>query len=178
MSQDLAGILQVQRWLSGPAGLFISIFLSRYLIFVLAGLVAVLGYLPGRAKFRAFAYEAGWSSSLAFILAYVIGRVVGRERPFLASPLVEQRIPMPLTTHAFPSAHSAIAFSVAMSLALAHPLLGVAAFFLAVLVAIGRVAAGVHYPSDVIAGAILGVLSALCIHWYRLKMLPKIMRRS
>jgi len=148
-------------------------FLSRYLIFILGGFVTIVGYLSGRKKFRASAYEAGWSALISFFLAYGLGKLVGRQRPFFVSSLVEQRIPMPLTTHSFPSAHAAVAFSMAMSLALAHPALGAVAFVLALLVALGRVAAGVHYPSDVIAGAVLGIFSAFCIHWYRLKMLSK-----
>jgi len=153
MAQDLAGVLQVQQWLSGPFGVFVSVFLSRYLIFILGGFVTIVGYLSGRKKFRASAYEAGWSALISFFLAYGLGKLVGRQRPFFVSSLVEQRIPMPLTTHSFPSAHAAVAFSMAMSLALAHPALGAVAFVLALLVALGRVAAGVHYPSDVIAGA-------------------------
>jgi len=61
----------------------------------------------------------------------------------------------------FPSGHATIAFAMALSVTLQYPGLGVLLLIGGVLVAAGRVYAGVHYPSDVIAGAVLGCGSAL-----------------
>ncbi|MCX5853928.1 MAG: phosphatase PAP2 family protein [Deltaproteobacteria bacterium] len=37
---------------------------------------------------------------------------------------------------------------------------------MAVLVAIGRIGAGLHYPSDTVAGALLGIASGIAAHWF------------
>lgn len=64
--------------------------------------------------------------------------------------------------HSFPSGHAARAFLIAvLGSALAPPWLAIALWVWAPLVALARVAMGVHYLSDVIAGAILGIIVAL-----------------
>lgn len=63
--------------------------------------------------------------------------------------------------HSFPSGHAARAFLIAViASALAPTWLGILLWIWAPLVALARVAMGVHYLSDVLAGAILGVLIA------------------
>ena len=63
--------------------------------------------------------------------------------------------------HSFPSGHAARAFLIAfVGSALGPPWLGVALWIWAPLVALARVAMGVHYVSDVVAGALFGVLVA------------------
>ena len=64
--------------------------------------------------------------------------------------------------HSFPSGHAARSFLIAvLGSALAPPWLALLLWLWAPLVALARVAMGVHYLSDVIAGAILGVIVAL-----------------
>ena len=64
--------------------------------------------------------------------------------------------------HSFPSGHAARAFLIAVvGAALGPAWLGVLLWVWAPLVALARVAMGVHYVSDVIAGAILGVIIAI-----------------
>jgi undecaprenyl-diphosphatase len=64
--------------------------------------------------------------------------------------------------HSFPSGHAARAFLIAVvATALTPPWLSAILWVWAPLVALARVAMGVHYLSDIIAGAILGVIVAL-----------------
>lgn len=64
--------------------------------------------------------------------------------------------------HSFPSGHAARAFLIAVvGSALAPPWLALILWVWAPLVALSRVAMGVHYLSDIIAGAILGIIVAL-----------------
>ncbi|MCB9146857.1 MAG: phosphatase PAP2 family protein [Anaerolineales bacterium] len=64
--------------------------------------------------------------------------------------------------HSFPSGHAARAFLIAtIASVLAPPWLALALWVWAPLVALARVAMGVHYLSDIIAGAILGIIVAL-----------------
>ena len=64
--------------------------------------------------------------------------------------------------HSFPSGHAARAFMIAVvATVLAPPWLAIALWIWAPLVALARVAMGVHYVSDVVAGAALGIVVAL-----------------
>lgn len=61
----------------------------------------------------------------------------------------------------YPSNHTVIAFGLAMGLAFASPWLSYIAFPLAIIEGVARVLAGHHYPHDVLAGAVLGMLGVL-----------------
>jgi undecaprenyl-diphosphatase len=64
---------------------------------------------------------------------------------------------------AFPSNHATNAFALAAFLAVSHRKVAIPLFVLAAIVGYSRIYVGVHYPSDVIGGAILGVALALVI---------------
>ena len=163
---ELEIVRQVQSWFPGTIGHFVATFFARWLIFFYAPLVAATSWRKHRSAFRHAAYEAAWSGLLAFSVSMLIERVTERLRPFQVSAEISALVPPP-STYSFPSAHASTAFAIAASLAFAHPLLGVVALGMAVLVAFGRVAAGVHYPSDVLAGAVLGVACALVVRSVR-----------
>jgi undecaprenyl-diphosphatase len=177
LSRDLSILLSLQAMTSPIVLYALTIFAAKYLIFILAALVGVLGFGKHKRRDRAFAYTTAWSSLVAFGVSLLIGYIVRRPRP-LDLEAVTARIDAPLTEFSFPSSHSSIAFAIAASLTLAHPWLGAIAFAIAILIAIGRVAVGVHYPLDVVSGAALGIFSALLVHWYRLYLLPKYMRKK
>ncbi len=66
-------------------------------------------------------------------------------------------------THSFPSGHAASSFACATVLAAAFPRLRVPLFVLAALIAWSRVYIGVHFPLDVLAGALIGVGIGLAV---------------
>lgn len=73
-------------------------------------------------------------------------------------------------TYSFPSGHSTNSFTIATSLTLRYtdePVLIAGCYTYAVLVALGRVYWGVHYPSDILAGALIGAGSAALIYSLR-----------
>ncbi|HZD52662.1 MAG TPA: phosphatase PAP2 family protein, partial [Woeseiaceae bacterium] len=78
-----------------------------------------------------------------------------RERPYIASDEIRCGTP-PLDRYSFPSGHTLHAVSFATMFGEFEPLLLVAAAPFALLVAASRVVLGLHYPSDVLAGAAIG----------------------
>jgi len=93
----------------------------------------------------------------ADLLARLIKDATRRHRPF-----VHQLGPT-TSTYSFPSGHSATAFACATVLAAFAPRLRVPLFVLAILIALSRLYNGDHYPTDVVAGALLGVGVAVCL---------------
>ncbi|MET8943587.1 phosphatase PAP2 family protein [Streptomyces sp. NPDC004542] len=104
------------------------------------------------------------SLSLASLTINSLGkRSVRRPRPVLDPvPLVRQLKRQPITT-SFPSGHSASAAAFAAGVALESPAWGAVVAPVAISVAMSRVYTGVHFPSDVLAGAALGVGAAYAV---------------
>ncbi len=104
------------------------------------------------------------SLSLASLTINTLGkRSVRRPRPVLDPvPLVRRLKRQPITT-SFPSGHSASAAAFAAGVALESPSWGAAVAPVAFSVAASRVYTGVHFPSDVLAGAALGAGAAFAV---------------
>ena len=163
-------ILQgIQQVMSGETGQALSVFFSRYLVFVFAFLVAILGFWRKRRNLRKIVYEATWAALIAMVLATVSGQFIGRIRPFIADASVKVLIPPPLTIYSFPSGHTATAFAAAVVLVYGSPGIGMLALLAATLIGLGRMATGVHYPTDVLAGALLGSLVGVIVHYVKLR---------
>ncbi|MEV7446552.1 phosphatase PAP2 family protein [Streptomyces sp. NPDC091204] len=115
----------------------------------------------GSAKGRKAAGRAVASLALASATINTVGKwSVRRPRPLLDGvPAVRQLATQPQTT-SFPSGHSASAFAFTAGLALESPGWAAVLAPVAASVAFSRVYTGVHYPSDVVAGAALGVAAA------------------
>jgi membrane-associated phospholipid phosphatase len=93
-------------------------------------------------------------------LAVQAGKLlVGRPRPRMELPVWEYFGPtLSSDLHSFPSGHAATSFAVAAVLAAAWPRAGWVFYLLAVMVGVGRVLSASHHLSDVLAGALLGLL--------------------
>jgi undecaprenyl-diphosphatase len=90
--------------------------------------------------------------------------VVGRARPTVRYPEPHALVHVP-SDHSFPSGHATIAFACAGVLSWFAPRLAPAFFLLAAAIAWSRVYVGVHYPLDVLGGALLGLLIARALRW-------------
>ncbi|MEK9151811.1 MAG: phosphatase PAP2 family protein [Patescibacteria group bacterium] len=145
-----------------------GIFASKYLIYVMAAAILVPIVLARRrhrdhvaaavAACRAYAAAAlGGVGNMLFSMMFF------RARPFVTLFDVHRLIDVMPTSKSFPSDHATAAFAMACSVFLMRPRFGAVLLVLAVFVAAGRVYAGVHYPTDVISGAVVGCLWAWLI---------------
>jgi decaprenylphosphoryl-5-phosphoribose phosphatase len=96
---------------------------------------------------------------IAIGLNYVVKLLVRRPRPVLEGLPPLGGAPSSLS---FPSAHATSSFAVATAMTRVEPW-GALAFALAFALALGRPYLGMHYPSDVLVGAVIGVLLGLIV---------------
>jgi membrane-associated phospholipid phosphatase len=123
-----------------------------------AAALASTGRPDARRAAAAGLVALGAASTVANVLAKGLS---GRTRPHTGVvPLVRRLRRAPVTT-SFPSGHSASAAAFATAASLHAPVLAVPLATLAGGVALSRVATGAHYPSDVLAGAAIGVCAAV-----------------
>lgn len=136
------------------------IFLAVWLIFVIAGLALIYTLLlAGGAMRRKIFVRLFVATAAAWLFNnFVVVYFYFRSRPFISHHVV--RLITPLSAKSFPSDHATIAFAMAITISYVNKRWGRWLIYLAVLVALGRVLVGVHYPSDVIAGALVGWLFA------------------
>ena len=107
------------------------------------------------ALFRKGCYMgASWLGSI--IISTTLKQTIRRDRPFVTYPDIEKLAPA--GSPSFPSGHTTEAFSTATALSLSFPKWYVIApaYVWAGLVGYSRMDLGVHYPSDVLAGMVIG----------------------
>lgn len=98
-----------------------------------------------------------------FLGEIVIKQMVARSRPTKFLLQEEMLIKEPVS-YSFPSGHTSSSFAAACMLASCFGLISIPAFVFAILMAFSRVYLRVHYPTDVLAGALLGSVCSLLVN--------------
>lgn len=112
-------------------------------------------------KNRRQALYAFTAALLALGINQVIGFMWFRNRPYVDHSV--HRL-LPVTSDAsFPSDHAAGGFSIAGSILFERSFSGTVLFVLASLLAVSRVYAGIHYPSDILGGLVVGLVSSMIV---------------
>lgn len=151
----------------------IVIFLAKYLQYLLAILfLAFLFFIQKKNKEKIHIFLITIFSALVARIAIVelIRIFYHRPRPFVIYD-VHQLIPE--NGYSFPSGHSAFFFAIATAIYFYNKKLGIVFFIAAIFMNLSRVIAGVHYPSDIIGGAIVGIITAWLIHFLVVKIKNK-----
>lgn len=163
---EVSVIAALQSSLGSPFGRALFVFLARWLVFVIAAACVASYAVEREPNHRHALKELFWSVGLAALATIILSTLVGRARPYVEYPaFVQAWITPPSTPFSLPSLHSAIAWAWAAS---ATHLARVGAplwFLAAALVSLGRVVVGVHFPSDVALGALIGTLAYTWVHW-------------
>lgn len=155
--------------------------LSNTTPYVVMGIPTVMALYAGISKNEELfedAFYIGSSVVGAFAVTYGLKSLVGRERPFERYPDRVDAQERP-SSSSFPSAHTASAFSLATALSIKYPKWYVIApsAVWACSVGFARINEGVHYPSDVFAGALVGTGCALANvyinRWLKKCLLPQ-----
>lgn len=151
----------------------VVIFLATYAIWftALMFLYAAISVRP-RSSWRHLAAETVLAVSISLAINLALGILFFRERPFVSfefDPIVKPF----LFQKSFPSLHAVIAWSAAWTCFLYSRRLGLILIGMAALVSFGRVLAGVHYFSDVAAGAVIGIAVSFLTHWLYKRFIKK-----
>jgi undecaprenyl-diphosphatase len=137
---------------------FVGLSVIGYAGLVWIALAPLLALLARRNLARSVALVAAcvWSAEL---IALGIKAATGRPRPFETIPQADKLIGATVG-QSMPSSHAATSFAGAVVLTYLLPRAAPFVFLLAVAISFSRIYVGVHYPSDVLAGAALGAAVA------------------
>jgi undecaprenyl-diphosphatase len=125
------------------------------------GLVILL--FGGDLRFYAVG-SAALASAVGIALFLRLKKATHRRRPCVFEPHCWANL-LPPDQFSFPSGHTITAFAVAVSLSLFYPALAIGLLFCAISVAASRILLGMHFLSDVAAGAAIGSLLAYGSVW-------------
>ena len=136
--------------------------IASEVVFAVA-IVTLLLLVPGtrRQLARRAGVAAAASAAFAVLVSHLLSAAIDRPRPFVAHASTIHAFIAHAADPSFPSDHATAAFAIATAVALRARAAGALLLVLAAVLAAGRVFLGLHYPSDVLAGAAIGAAIAL-----------------
>ena len=147
---------------SVPVLQFISFTTTYISIAMVVGVLIVALFKKSKPLWRRFLILAA-VLLISGIVSFALKSLIYRERPFTAYSFIVKRSEGGESS--FPSGHSMEAFAVAtaFSMVFRKKKISIPLFVWAITVAYSRIALGVHYPSDVLAGILIGILTGWII---------------
>jgi membrane-associated phospholipid phosphatase len=164
---------------------------SAYVLWLLAAMLFVIAIMFPLARGTARPVLIGFGTRILFIFVAVllpvvtgeiIKDVVGRGRPFVggqANAFNFSHFAGSEAYASFPSGHATTAFALAFAVSAVWPRTRIAMFIYAVVIAASRLVLLAHHPSDVVAGALVGVIGAMLVrYWFAARHLVFTIRRD
>lgn len=153
-------IYAVQRLRNPKLDMFFRVFthIAEYGIMWMAVTVLCFLFRPTRTLSIAFAIALAMCSVIGEL---ILKPLIGRKRPFLDDPSVNVVVHKP-RDYSHPSGHSTSCFSCATVLFFFDWRIGIVALIFALAIGFSRIYLFVHYPLDVICGALWGVAFGIC----------------
>jgi membrane-associated phospholipid phosphatase len=151
---------------------------GTYVLWSLAAILFAIAVLFPQARGTARAVLIGFGTRILFVffavllpvlMGEVIKDMVGRGRPFVGGHANAFNFSHFAGTEAyasFPSGHATTAFALAFAVSAVWPRTRIVMFIYAVAVAASRLVLLAHHPSDVVAGALLGVIGAMFVRYW------------
>lgn len=156
---DVGILLFLQEYVRNDGLTPIIKFITEYGSFTMIALGVIL-MIFGKRKYRIAGIVAVLAVVLDNIIVTGIKNVLARPRPYITFPEVIPMVGIP-SKYSFPSGHTGFAFSVALSFCKYLPKkYCVISLVISALVGFSRLYLGVHYPSDVLAGVVVGFVAS------------------
>lgn len=122
--------------------------------------VVLFIFLIGSQTVQFTAIAAAISLAASHLPVAILKKMYPRRRPYLVLDKIKVT-ESPLVDHSFPSGHTTAIFSILVPFIIIKPVLGFVLIPLGLLVGVSRIYLGLHYPSDVLAGMLLGSSAGL-----------------
>ena len=139
------------------------VFIAEYMVYFLA-LSVVFFWFSRNANNRMMVICAGSTFVVAEVTGKIAGSIHTNYQPFAELPNVNQLIEKAVD-NSFPSDHTILFFSFCMTFWLFKKGSGFLWLLLALTVGVSRIWVGVHYPADVVVGAVISITSATFIYF-------------
>lgn len=136
-------------------------FLASFLIWLMFAGLLILWVIDGKIK-KEQVIHAILAALSAWLIAEAIKYCFPTLRPFLLNGDSVKTLTVP-SDGAFPSGHSALAFALATTIWLHDKKAGWFYLILAGLMGLARILANVHYPIDILGGALLGIITSFIV---------------
>jgi len=141
---------------------FLAIFSANYLGYVLI-LILFIYFLKDSKKYKPILINSLLAAFFSrFIITEIIRFFWERPRPFINNSvnlLLEHS-----ASPSFPSGHAAFFFALSAMVYLYNKKAGIWFLITSFLISVSRVYGGIHWPSDILAGALIGIISAYFFH--------------
>jgi undecaprenyl-diphosphatase len=119
--------------------------------------------LFGSKQVKLMGLEAIVALTFGQIFVQSLKKLFSRERPYKILEHLHT-FGIDLSDYSFPSGHTTASFSLATTIAFNMPRFTLLVFFMAIIIGMSRIYLGVHYPTDVAAGILLGITASVTVH--------------
>jgi undecaprenyl-diphosphatase len=148
-------------WLEDPTSALAGLVVPLYALATVGLWLLARPY--GNPRWKLACASALVAAGVALLTNQAIAHLWERPRPFASHPALTHVLGARTTDPAFPSDHAAAAFAIAFAVFAFSRRAGTLFLAAATVIGLSRIALGMHYPSDVLAGMLVGLGSALLV---------------